>query len=51
MLPRTSCKIGGLISKQANLRETKIWSWVLTGPETKIDCAGKGQQQLANGLR
>jgi hypothetical protein len=24
------------------LKRTKIWSWVLMGPETKIDCAGEG---------
>jgi hypothetical protein len=28
------------------LQRTKIWSWLPTGPETKNDCAGEGQQQL-----
>jgi hypothetical protein len=28
------------------LEWTKIWSWVPTGPETKYDFAGEGQQQF-----
>jgi hypothetical protein len=39
---------GGPISKHVKVLErTKIWSWVLTGTETKIDCAGEGQEQSA----
>jgi hypothetical protein len=29
------------------LERTKIWSWVRTGPETKIYWAGEGQQQFS----
>jgi hypothetical protein len=32
--------------KCRSLEGTKIWSWVPTGPETKTECAGQGQQQL-----
>jgi hypothetical protein len=46
VLPRTSRKIGGPISKQVSLQKTKIWSWVLTGSESKVECTGKGQQQF-----
>jgi hypothetical protein len=28
------------------LETAKIWSWVLTRPETKNDCTGKGKQQI-----
>jgi hypothetical protein len=28
------------------LERTKIWSWVPTGPETKIDCAGENQHHF-----
>jgi hypothetical protein len=28
------------------LERTKIWSWVPTGPETKIDSAAEAQQQF-----
>jgi hypothetical protein len=30
---------------QVVLKGTKIWSWILAGPETKNGCAGKDQQQ------
>jgi hypothetical protein len=29
-----------------SLERTEIWSWVLTGPEIKNDCAGEDQQQF-----
>jgi hypothetical protein len=28
------------------LERTKIWSWIPTGPETKNDCAGEGQEEI-----
>jgi hypothetical protein len=28
------------------LERTKIWPWVSTLPETKINCAGEGEQQI-----
>jgi hypothetical protein len=28
------------------LRKNKIWSWVQTGHETRIDCAGENQLQF-----
>jgi hypothetical protein len=35
------------ISNGAKVMErTKIWSWVLTGSETKTDRAGEDQQQI-----
>jgi hypothetical protein len=37
----------GLVSKHVKVLErTKVWTWALMGPETNIDCAGKGQQKF-----
>jgi hypothetical protein len=42
-----------LVEEEAPFKNTKvileriqIWSWVPTGPETKNDCAGEGQQHI-----
>jgi hypothetical protein len=35
-----------VVSSILSLERTMMWSWDLRGPETKIYCAGKGQQQL-----
>jgi hypothetical protein len=32
--------------KKKSLERTGIWPWVPTGPETKNDGAGEGEQQL-----
>jgi hypothetical protein len=38
----------GPISKHVSgLGTNKVWSWVPTGPETKNDCAGEGQEQIS----
>jgi hypothetical protein len=39
--------MGSPISKHVKVLERiKIWSWVLTGSETKNYCAGEGQQKF-----
>jgi hypothetical protein len=44
---QTPPPVGGPISKHVEvLKRIKIWSWVPTGPENKIDYAGEGQQQF-----